>query len=926
MIDCHARGRSGPVGSQERRRRSVGAALPWVVSSAGRGVCLLGIADEVRARRHGVALSAQRQFTNRLTEKASFADKVAELREWRNAHPEWAHDLSSPRANVLTFYGHGGIGKTSLSCELERDFVDESDHQGLRRIAVRADFSEPSARDAELYLLSLRAGLADLAGVFPAFDSALGIYWARQHPGVPMSDFVRRQTALGGLVDRGALADNLKSFLEEILDGGGLLVGGARRIVGLTWEKVREVQLVRQLTRDCPFYEGCMTETDLDELRLHLPLLLAWDLMRLKKGSDSDVVVFLDTFEHVGNARRVARPGDLEDAICRSIYFLSGVLFVVTTRSRLDWASDRRAPTLDFCGAGTWPGLDVSGGDQHHVGVLSSEDSEHFLGVGLVDESGRPAIPDSLRREIAGLSGGVPLYLDVAVDHFLRVLTTGRQPDRSDFSSGIPDIVLRLMENLDRDECDLLRVASLLGVFDRASLRAALPDLRPSTIENFLAMSLVIDRGTGLFSVHELLQVSIRSQDSASPSAWSADEWHEVEQRLVAFWSEKLGDDSTAVWSDRRTLALAFWQMVGLISTTDVESDVLADMMMKVQLSGEWATIDAAREQPPELLTDRGRATMLVLDGMMARQIGGLDQADELLSRALASPALTGDLARLAKYYLAETRDIHVGDPMPLLAALTAIDDRIGSEARLAHAHALLRQGDLIGALDIGVAFPAGDDPEFSYRLHELLGHVLLFAGQFEQAADHFEVTREVAALEGSALLGALGLRHLCLTLCWNQPAAALALLDEAESLNRDLGLHPGIGQCLTARAVAYAGNRPSDDVDALLDEAHTVFVSAGYVDDALAPVAAGVFTAAVGGDLELARARRHELEVQSAGRRTRTWRAAAAAWVGERDHFDAITWPQGSEAAWTSWAGLIAARHDRLDPLREAQTEPPGR
>ncbi|HET6954741.1 MAG TPA: hypothetical protein VFI47_30545, partial [Acidimicrobiales bacterium] len=341
----------------------------------------MGIADEVRARRRGVRLSAQRLFTNRDAERAAFENKLLDLRSLRVRHPDWAVDLRAPRNNVLGFYGYGGIGKSRLSQELEHSFTGTAS-KGRARVAVRVDFSDPIARDAELYLFALRAGMASLAKSFPAFDTALTLYWERQHPGTSMADFVRNQSVLGGLADREVLARNLREVVQGLLDNAGLLVGGTSRVLGLTWTKVRDARTMRHLERTCPFFEGCMAEEDLDELRLHLPLLLAWDLSQLQRNADVDVAVFLDTFEHVTNGRGAPRTGDLEDAIVRSAFFLRCVTFVVTGRNKLDWAAAHRSASLTFAGVDDWPGLgDVPDdhGDQHAVGVLSPRDCDDYL-------------------------------------------------------------------------------------------------------------------------------------------------------------------------------------------------------------------------------------------------------------------------------------------------------------------------------------------------------------------------------------------------------------------------------------------------------------------------------------------------------------------------------------------------------------------
>lgn len=881
----------------------------------------MGIADEVRARRHGVALSAHRLFTNRHSETAVFLSMAAEVGARRRDDPDLNLDLRAGRRNLLVFYGAGGVGKTRLSSECERLFREADRPEATRTATVRIDFSEPSARDAELYLFALRAGLAPIAESFPAFDTCLALYWARRHPGTSMDEFVRNQSLLGGLVDREALAENLRTFITGLIDGaGGPIVGGARRVATLTWDMIRRMRQMRMLTRECPWLEICAAEEDLDELRLHLPLLLGWDLARLQRKSDVDLLVCLDTFEHVSHGLRRARSGDVEDAIGRSIFYLPSVLFVLTGRNRLDWGTERRSATLEYAGPVDWPGLSLAGSDQYRVGELSPADSELHLESCLTDAGGQPAIPAELRKSIAILSAGLPLYLDVAVHHFRNLVDRGRPPAVDDFVRGLPEIVLRMMEDLSDDEADLLRVAALLGVFDRRTLRVALPEIRSSAIEHFLDRPFVTARTDHLYSVHEMLQTSVRLQDSATSNPWSEEDWRKVEDRLVSFWIAQLDDMESAVWRDRRTQALAFWQFIDLYATTDVQAEALADIIMQVQLHGVWATIDAARSQPEALLTNRGRALLLVLDGMMERQIGALTEADRLLSEALESADLIGDVRRLALYYLGETRDLGEQDARPAFREIIDTgpnNDRLTIEAQLALGHSLARHCDLTGALSIAESLTIDeDDPEFSYRYQELLGVIYWSAGQFEHSATAFERSRQIALDQNSPLLTALATRHLGLASCWTQPVAILSVIDRAEALNRDLGIEPGIGQCLMTRATALAGTQPRPVIDQLLEESHDIFAGAGYLNDALGPLAIAVFAAAVDGDTDLAKHFRRRLYSEAAGRLPRHWLAVADVWTGQRDAFDQAQWPQGADQAWQAWADVLAQRQSgRIRP-----------
>jgi hypothetical protein len=142
-------------------------------SSAPKAERSMGIGDAVRARRHGSALSAQRVFTNRDDQVAAFFELHERLSTLARRSPNVVLDLKAPRRNVLAFYGQGGIGKTRLSNELERRFR-ELELGKVRRGVVRIDFSEPSARDPELFLLALRAGFKRCLGAVPGVRHVLG--------------------------------------------------------------------------------------------------------------------------------------------------------------------------------------------------------------------------------------------------------------------------------------------------------------------------------------------------------------------------------------------------------------------------------------------------------------------------------------------------------------------------------------------------------------------------------------------------------------------------------------------------------------------------------------------------------------------------------------------------------------------------------
>ena len=67
-------------------------------------------------------------------------------------------------------------------------------------------------------------------------------------------------------------------------------------------------------------------------------------------------VILLDTFEDVGD--RTHR--DLECRIQRVVWLMPNAFFIVTGRSRLQWAEPALQGRLDYTGPGAWPGLAAS--------------------------------------------------------------------------------------------------------------------------------------------------------------------------------------------------------------------------------------------------------------------------------------------------------------------------------------------------------------------------------------------------------------------------------------------------------------------------------------------------------------------------------------------------------------------------------------
>ncbi|MFI6864350.1 hypothetical protein ACIBKZ_31405 [Streptomyces sp. NPDC050421] len=427
-------------------------------------------------------LDTAEAFTNREAQWDLVAAALTDHLQHISAPGFDVTDFEAPRTNVMVFHGVGGIGKSTLSRKLEAALTG-AEHRppqwgapvwpGGRFLPIRIDLARSAGNDFERVVLTIRLALAELGHPLPAFDLALRRYWEHQHPGEPLEEYLRR----GGLAARAgkALPQQMQSVLADVAQAL-LLPGTVGSVVGeVTGSLVRALRERRQSVRALA---GCtrladllQAEPDIDALSYY-PHLLAWELAQLPPPERVVPVILLDTFEDTGD--RTHR--DLERLLQRVVWLMPNAFFVITGRSRLQWADEGLQGQLDWTGRSTWPGLADQGIPQPRltaarpqrqvlIGDFSPEDCTDYLARQLT-RTGQPLIDEDLRAVIAARSHGLPLYLDLAVLRFLEIRRTGRRPQPADFDVDFPALIARTLSDLTPEERHVLRSVALLDSFD----------------------------------------------------------------------------------------------------------------------------------------------------------------------------------------------------------------------------------------------------------------------------------------------------------------------------------------------------------------------------------------------------------------------------------------------------------------------------
>jgi hypothetical protein len=308
------------------------------------------------------SLASQEAFINRQLQwesvTAALTDHLRHI-----ADPAFdVEDLEAPRNNVIVFRGVGGIGKSTLSRKLEVALAN-AEHRpvhwaqpswaGERILPVRIDLARSAGADFERVVLQVRLALAGSGRPLPAFDLALRRYWEANHPGEPLEEYLRR----GGLPARfgKALSQQMDSALSEVAQAlllPGIVGSVVGQVTGALVRALRERrQSVRALAGCARLADLLQAEPDVEALSFY-PHLLAWELARLPAKKAVVPVILLDAFEEVGD--RTHR--DFERLLQRVVWLMPNTFFVITGRSRLQWAEEGLQGQLDWTGHAAWPG------------------------------------------------------------------------------------------------------------------------------------------------------------------------------------------------------------------------------------------------------------------------------------------------------------------------------------------------------------------------------------------------------------------------------------------------------------------------------------------------------------------------------------------------------------------------------------------
>lgn len=452
----------------------------------------------------------------------TFVDRVEPRQAFWQAFSTAQQGLEEPL--VLHYYGVGGIGKTSLHSQLEKELQERC--PAAKYVDLDFDFVERREPHRVMGLLKKKLEQS-WSFQFPMFDVACYTFLCRigeDGDRAEIESFVGSSQVLNFLCDATSMipGTSMISGILKLVDEG---VAVARNLFS------GKKQLLRSLE-----------SMDIRQLRDQLPAYFASDIRANLNKEKQPFVIFLDTYEKLVNEFAGVGEPLQSDLWLRGpqglIPRLPNTLWVLGGREKLKW------PQLDA--PGTWDNVLR----QYLLGALADSDAREFLQSAGVRDA-------TVRERIIALSDGLPVSLDLYLEQYQREgLLSDAMP------SALHERVVRYMSDEEKTAVYLL---AALGEWTQEEAlafaqKAGIP-LSPTLLERLCGFSFILTQDGVTFhlmrKVGEVLRqhcpasltctLTVRKPSSGEKSLPTALDFDAAPEKFVSFMLQTFQNEDACV-------------------------------------------------------------------------------------------------------------------------------------------------------------------------------------------------------------------------------------------------------------------------------------------------------------------------------------------------------------------------------------------
>ena len=368
---------------------------------------------------------ATKEFTDRVEPRRLFWTKYNMLKDAISVN----NDIP---IQIITYYGIGGVGKSRLLKQIREELIEREADSKYCYIDFEKVKNLTTAGEEMLNVIK-----NDLTRryefEFPLYDLAYYEYNIRL--GFPAS-----KPELESILSKHSQLNFLISVAGEIP-----LVGTFAKIVQYADEGST---ILKNRFNNSKLKEKVLEldNMSLDEIKEMLPYYFAMDMKYNLSNEKYPFVFEIDTYEKLVNElTQLGSIRDIDDWLKGDnglIQNIPNVLWVIAGREKLKWGNYDKDYEILL--------------DQHLLGDLSFADCKFFLNsAGINDED--------IVSQIYKLTGGVPIFLDMCVDTYFKLLEDNKKISIKDFEGDQIKLIERFFKYMNHQERDFITVLSFIG-------------------------------------------------------------------------------------------------------------------------------------------------------------------------------------------------------------------------------------------------------------------------------------------------------------------------------------------------------------------------------------------------------------------------------------------------------------------------------
>ncbi len=701
----------------------------------------------------------------------------------------------------MTYYGVGGIGKTSLVKELRRHAKQLYEDEQIDVCMIHLDLdSDHIGAPAD----ALYAFRTQWPGNCPLFEFALAKYWAVQGRTIEQirKQIIREDSLLFDLIEAGAtLAD----------------VFAPAKLVKKLYAKGSDfLRRHGHLAARFDHVES-LTDAELDEW---LPALLGEEIEQWVTSNNKRLLVFIDGHERLfASDRYKFGKASMDDRLQELVGTAGKGFYVICGHNRIEWA-DNNVEWKRYL-------------EQHLLGALANADANAFL-------HSIPVTEDNLRETIVAASHGVPLYLDLCTSIYVIKKQAGESIRNEDFEGAGGRVIDRFLSYLDREHAETVRALSGIECFDSRvffTVTKALNIGLPVTLyDEFCSTSYaeILHQPSRLAKIHDIVRAYLRPRING-------DDYCRIVLAVVAEAqaTKNEGDYPRVSWLMRAllpalgilrgTLRASTWSEIVVLCLELADAGYVEDAISVAN--------DLSRSSNPKAISVLGD----IIQAHCFRRTGRLKEARENYAliktemSAVSVPELrlrvqynTAHVDHLLGHYLSAKREyesiVATQDQCPedqdtrhlatrQLGDLLMLEGRFSEALRIFNACQNIRQMDKLWRLEC----------------RRFIGHVYRFNWMLPEAEKYYLEVAEQSKAYGLRGMYGKALVNLTETYWWMNPNGALEAGREAVEANEACGNLIEVGKAQTSMALAEINLGHRSNAIGYLDKAKKTQEIVGY-------------------------------------------------------------------------------------------------